>query len=116
MWRWPGGIGSWRRSPERLPCELVRVVAHFASPPDRRWLNDAWGLDQARGPFYSALSLEVKVSRQPIMSLVLKGIALAMGAATVVMGILRTGSPATLITLLGIGLFCLALWALQRRD
>jgi len=51
---------------------------------------------------------------QPLMSLVLKGIALAMGVAAAVISILGTGSPNTLITLLGIGLFCLGLWALQK--
>ncbi len=54
------------------------------------------------------------MGNQPLMSLVLKGIALAMGVAATVISILGTGSPNTLITLLGIGLFCLALWALQK--
>lgn len=53
---------------------------------------------------------------QPMMSLILKGVALAMGVAAVVISILGTGSAATLVTLLGIGLFCLALWALQKGD
>jgi hypothetical protein len=48
------------------------------------------------------------------MSLILKGLALAAGAATAVLGILGTSIPNSLITLLGIGLFCLALWALQK--
>lgn len=54
------------------------------------------------------------MTNQPFMSLVLKGIALAMGAAAAVIGILGTGSAETLVTLLGIGLFCLAIWALQK--
>ena len=54
------------------------------------------------------------MGNQPLMSLILKGIALAMGVAAAVISILGTGSPNTLITLLGIGLFCLALWALQK--
>ena len=54
------------------------------------------------------------MSNQPLMSLILKGIALAMGAAAAVISILGTGSPNTLVTLLGIGLFCLAIWALQQ--
>jgi hypothetical protein len=58
--------------------------------------------------------LEVNMGNQPLMSLVLKGIALAMGVAAAVIGILGTGSPNTLVTLLGIGLFCLAIWALQK--
>jgi hypothetical protein len=54
------------------------------------------------------------VADQPILPLVLKAIALAMGVAAVVLSILGTASPNTLITLLGIGLFCLGLWALQK--
>lgn len=54
------------------------------------------------------------MNNQPIVPLILKGIALAMGVAAVVLNILGTGSASTLITLLGIGLFCLALWALQK--
>jgi hypothetical protein len=54
------------------------------------------------------------MGNQPLMSLVLKGIALAMGVAAAVISILGTGSPNSLITLLGIGLFCLAIWALQK--
>jgi hypothetical protein len=51
---------------------------------------------------------------QPLMSLILKGLALAMGVAAAVLSILGTSSPNTLVTLLGIGLFCLAIWALQK--
>ena len=54
------------------------------------------------------------MTNQPLMSLVLKGIALAMGAAAAVISILGTGSPNALVTLLGIGLFCLAIWALRQ--
>jgi hypothetical protein len=46
--------------------------------------------------------------------LILKGVALAMGVAVVVLGILGSASAGTLLTLLGVGLFCLALWALQK--
>jgi hypothetical protein len=56
------------------------------------------------------------MSSQPLMSLVLKGIALAMGAAAAVISILGTGSPNTLITLLAIGLLCLAIWALKKGE
>ncbi|HMK07742.1 MAG TPA: hypothetical protein VK449_01805 [Anaerolineales bacterium] len=54
------------------------------------------------------------MERQPIVPLILKGVALAMGAAAVVLGILGTATPQSLVTILGIGLFCLALWALQK--
>jgi hypothetical protein len=57
---------------------------------------------------------EVLVKNQQVFSLILKGIALAMGIAVVVLSILGTASANTLITLLGIGLFCLGLWALQK--
>lgn len=49
-----------------------------------------------------------------IVVLVLKAIALAMAVAAVVLGILKTAVPETLIMLLGIGLFALALAAFQR--
>lgn len=49
-----------------------------------------------------------------IMSLVLKAVALAMGVAVVVLGILGVVGAETSIMLLGIGLFALALEALQQ--
>lgn len=54
------------------------------------------------------------MNSQPFLSLILKAIAMAMGAAAVVLSILGTAAPNTLITLLGIGLFCLAIWAFQK--
>jgi hypothetical protein len=51
---------------------------------------------------------------QSVTSIVLKGVALAMGVAAVVLGILGATSVTTIVNLLGIGLFCLALWALQK--
>lgn len=51
---------------------------------------------------------------QPIMDLVLRGVALAMGVATVVLSILGSTDNGALITLLGIGLFAIALDALNR--
>jgi hypothetical protein len=56
------------------------------------------------------------MQNQPLMQLILKGLALAMGVAAVVLSILNTASPQTLITLLGIGLFCLAAAALQNSN
>ena len=53
------------------------------------------------------------MSSQPIVPLVLKAVALAMGVVVVVLSILGTATGGTSTTLLGIGLFCLALWALQ---
>jgi len=50
------------------------------------------------------------------MSLILKGVALAMGVAVVVLSVLGSSSAETLTTLLGIGLFCVALWALQKGE
>jgi len=49
-----------------------------------------------------------------IIDLVLKAVGLAMGVAVVVMGILGSADTDTLITLLGIGLFCLGLAALNQ--
>ncbi len=50
---------------------------------------------------------------QAIIQLVLKAVALAMGVATVVLSILNTADTDTFVTLLGIGLFTLALAALS---
>jgi hypothetical protein len=50
---------------------------------------------------------------QPIMPLVLKAVALAMGVAVVVMSVIGAGTQETHLMLLGIGVFCLGLWALQ---
>ena len=47
---------------------------------------------------------------------VLKAIALAMGVAVVVMQILHSATAETAITLLGIGLFCLALSWMQTTE
>jgi hypothetical protein len=49
-----------------------------------------------------------------IISFVLRAVAMAMAVATVVLSILGTAETATLVTLLGIGLFTLALDALDR--
>ena len=49
-----------------------------------------------------------------IIDLVLRAVGLAMGVAVVVMSILSTAETNTLITLLGIGLFCLGLSALDQ--
>ena len=65
---------------------------------------------------YLTFAPEVPMGNQSILSLILKVVALAMGVAVVVLGILGTATPTTLITLLGIGLFCLALWALQKDE
>ncbi len=53
---------------------------------------------------------------QPLSSIIFKALALAMGVAAVVLSILGTATPQTLVTLLGIGLFSLSLWALQKGD
>ncbi len=51
---------------------------------------------------------------QPIVNLVLKAIALAMAVASVVLSILGETTAETVIILLGIGLFALAVAALQQ--
>ena len=56
------------------------------------------------------------MNSQSIISLILKGIALAMGVAAVVLSILGSATVESLITLLGIGLFSLALWSFQRSE
>jgi hypothetical protein len=49
-----------------------------------------------------------------ITQLVLRAVGLAMGVVVVVMSILNAGDPNTWIILLGIGLFCLGLSALNQ--
>lgn len=51
---------------------------------------------------------------QPILSIVLRAVAMAMGIAVIVMSILGVTEASTLIMLLGIGLFAIGLDALNR--
>ncbi len=54
---------------------------------------------------------------QRIISLVLKAVALAMGVVSIVLGILpEAADVGTQVTLLSIGLFALALAALQKEE
>jgi hypothetical protein len=57
--------------------------------------------------------METSQSTANIVSIVLKAIAVAMGVAVVVLQTLGTATPSALITLLGIGLFALALDAFR---
>ncbi len=57
--------------------------------------------------------MEPPMSASKTLNIVLKAIAVAMGVAVVVLQTLGTATPSTLITLLGIGLFALALEALR---
>ncbi|MFN2125765.1 MAG: hypothetical protein ACK2U0_18755 [Candidatus Promineifilaceae bacterium] len=50
-----------------------------------------------------------------IISLVLRAVAMAMAVAAIVLGILGTADTDTLITMLSIGLFTLALDSLDRK-
>lgn len=49
-----------------------------------------------------------------IISLALRGVALAMGVAAIIIGVLEAASVETIVVLLGIGLFALALDALDQ--
>ena len=51
-----------------------------------------------------------------MVTLVCKAVALAMGVAVIVLGVLNAATVETRVTLLGIGLFGLALAALQQSD
>jgi hypothetical protein len=51
---------------------------------------------------------------QSILNLILRGVAVAMGVAAVVLSVLGTSDASTLITLLGIGLFAIGIDALNR--
>ena len=57
-----------------------------------------------------------KTSVSSIVGLVLKAVALGMSVTSVVLGALNTTSSDVHITLLGIGLFALAMAALQNTD
>ena len=48
-----------------------------------------------------------------MVNTIFKGVAAAMGIAVVVLSVLGTATPATLITLLGIGLFAVAVAVLK---
>ena len=48
-----------------------------------------------------------------LVTLAFKGVALSMSVAAIALGALGTATPATLITLLAIGLFCLAVVSLK---
>jgi hypothetical protein len=48
-----------------------------------------------------------------VVTIAFKGVAVAMGIAVIVLSILGTATTATLITLLAIGLFCLAVTTLK---
>jgi hypothetical protein len=54
------------------------------------------------------------MSIQSIINLALRGIAVAMGVAVIVLGFLGGTTVESLLTLLGIGLFSLSLWSFQR--
>jgi hypothetical protein len=48
-----------------------------------------------------------------LIDLAFKAVAVGMSVAAIVLGVLGTATPATLITLLAIGLFCLAVVSLK---
>ena len=54
-----------------------------------------------------------KRSVSEFVNFVLKAMALAMSVAAIVLSVLGTTTPSALITLLAIGLFCLALVSLK---
>ena len=60
--------------------------------------------------------MDNKTKVDEIVTLVFKAVALAMAVAVIVLGALGTATVATQVTLLGIGLFGLALAALQQGE
>jgi hypothetical protein len=58
------------------------------------------------------MSAQKRVSH--IISLVLRGVAMAMGVAAVVVGTMKVAPAETTVVMLGIGLFALALDALDQ--
>jgi hypothetical protein len=59
-------------------------------------------------------TMSVKSNVSHIISLALRGIALAMGVAAVVLGLWKAATPESTGIMVGIGLFALALDALDR--
>ncbi len=57
-----------------------------------------------------------KRSVSEFINFVFKAVAMGMGAAAIVLGVLGTATPSALITLLAIGLFCLAIASLQSQN
>jgi hypothetical protein len=55
------------------------------------------------------------MTKKPLMRVILQGLALAMGAAAAVLSLLGGASSEALVTVLGIGLFALAVDALGAR-
>ena len=60
--------------------------------------------------------MENKTKVDEVVTLVFKAVALAMAVAVIVLGALGTATVATQVTLLGIGLFGLALASLQQGE
>jgi hypothetical protein len=60
--------------------------------------------------------MDEKINIGRIVTLVFKAVALAMAVAVIVLGALGTATVATQVTLLGIGLFGLALASLQQGE
>ena len=54
-----------------------------------------------------------KLSVSDFIKFVFRAMALAMSVAAIVLGVLGTATPSALITLLAIGLFCLAITTLE---
>jgi hypothetical protein len=59
---------------------------------------------------------ETQTKLQKMVQLVLKAVAVGMSVASMVLGYLGAVSPETQVSLLGLGLFALAVAALQNQD
>ncbi len=57
--------------------------------------------------------MQTQQSNRKLVNLILKGVAVAMGIAVVVLQVLGAATASTLFTLLGLGLFTLSVSALQ---
>jgi hypothetical protein len=58
--------------------------------------------------------METSNTKNSLINLVFKGVAVAMGIAVIVLNILKSAPVDTQLMLLGLGLACLAISALQR--
>ena len=103
------------------PCSAIvredmvrKYTARFAQTPNCEGMDRCvyWG--QRSKKRRSALMDTVKKSPGMIINLVFKGVALAMAVAVVVTGVLGVMDPRAQITMLGIGLFGLAITSLDK--
>jgi hypothetical protein len=95
---------------------ILSLSAHWPGEARRKWHAVRWTSAALGGAARrNKLTKERFLKNPSLFSLVLKGLALAMSVAVVVLGILGTATPQTLISLLTVGLLALAVLAFQTK-